>query len=379
MLLVSLTILLCLLYSLLILYYRKSWSDIPDFISSNEAQPRTSITVIIPARNEEKNIKACIQSLMQQTYPHHLWEAIIVDDHSTDRTAEIVQSVKKENISVISLQHVLNSKEIIAAHKKRGIEAGIKKAAGELIVTTDADCTFHPGWLHTIASFYQQYNPSFIAAPVAFTNENSFLKIFQSLDFLSLQGITGASVYKKFHSMCNGANLAYEKKAFEKVGGFSGIDHIASGDDMLLMHKIYKEDPSRVLYLKSGEAVVCTQPAETIADFFQQRIRWASKAGMYEDKRIFFVLLLVYLFNFSMFVLVVYGFFNVVYFYWFAGITLFKTFVELVFLYPVAAFFNKKKLLWFFLPSQPFHILYTVIAGFLGQITTYEWKGRKVK
>ncbi len=60
------------------------------------------------------------------------------------------------------------------------------------------------------------------------------------MDFMVLQGITGASVYKKIHSMCNGANLAYERKLFYEVDGFTGIDHIASGDDMLLMHKIAK-------------------------------------------------------------------------------------------------------------------------------------------
>ena len=98
---------------------------------------------------------------------------------------------------------------------------------------------------------------------------------------MTLQGITGASVYKKFHSMCNGANLAYEKKAFNDAGGFEGIDNIASGDDMLLMHKIQKIYPDRIKYLKSADVVVQTQPQETLKDFMNQRIRWASKADKY--------------------------------------------------------------------------------------------------
>ena len=115
----------------------------------------------------------------------------------------------------------------------KAIEIGISKSTGDLIITTDADCMVRKLWLQTIASFYEKYKPAFIAAPVAYFGENNFLKVFQSLDFMTLQGITGASVYKKFHSMCNGANLAYEKKAFIEVGGFAGIDNIASGDDML--------------------------------------------------------------------------------------------------------------------------------------------------
>jgi hypothetical protein len=56
-----------------------------------------------------------------------------------------------------------------------------------------------------------------------------------------------------------------------------------------------------------------------------------------------------------------------------------KTIIELIFLIPVARFYKKISLLWYFFPAQPFHILYTGIAGFLGQVGSYEWKGRKLK
>jgi cellulose synthase/poly-beta-1,6-N-acetylglucosamine synthase-like glycosyltransferase len=113
------------------------------------------------------------------------------------------------------------------------------------------------------------------------------------MDFMTLQGITGASVQKNILSMCNGANLAYEKEIFTRVNGFAGIDHIASGDDMLLMHKIWKQNPGKVHYLKSPDAIVTTQPMKTWNDFFDQRIRWASKATKYDDQRIIAVLFLV--------------------------------------------------------------------------------------
>ena len=110
--------------------------------------------------------------------------------------------------------------------------------------------------------------------------------------------------------MCNGANLAYTKKAFTEVGGFTGIDNIASGDDMLLMHKIYKLYPDKVMFLKSKDAIVQTAPVNSVKDFFNQRIRWASKADKYDDKRIFVVLLLVYVVNVLLLVLPVIAIFN---------------------------------------------------------------------
>jgi cellulose synthase/poly-beta-1,6-N-acetylglucosamine synthase-like glycosyltransferase len=188
--------------------------------------------------------------------------------------------------------------------------------------------------------------------------------------------------------MCNGANMSYERAAFYKVGGFAGIDNIASGDDMLLMHKIYKQYPDRVLFLKSKEAVVKTASVNTIKQFFNQRIRWASKADKYDDKRILPVLVLVYFFNCLMLVLPIIAIFNNAQYSIFnvqcsilglwLWMLLFKIVVELFFLFPVASFFGKKSMLWFFPLLQPFHICYTIIAGWLGKFGKYTWKERKV-
>ncbi len=380
-------------YAALLIYYRQSWMLVSDFRFS-VSDFKTKISVIIPARNEEENIAACINSILNQSYPKNLFEILIVDDHSTDNTAAIVLNYAAKNVKLISLKDFVGA-NTINSYKKKAIEIAIQQATGTLIVTTDADCIAPQNWLQTIAAFYQKTNAAFIVMPVVIAPYSSseglgvrFIKIFQSLDFMVLQGITAASVHKKFHSMCNGANLAYTKKAFNDVNGFKGIDTIASGDDMLLMHKIFKQNPDGVLFLKSKEVVVQTQPVQSIKAFFYQRIRWASKADKYEDKRIFFVLLLVYLFNVFLLVLLIiaifknqlHSLFNIRYstFDILILLLLLKTFVELYFLYPVATFFNKQLLLYWFPLMQPFHILYTIVAGWLGKFGNYKWKGRKV-
>lgn len=179
--------------------------------------------------------------------------------------------------------------------------------------------------------------------------------------------------------MCNGANLAYAKTAFNEVNGFSGIDHIASGDDMLLMHKIEQKFPGRVLYLKSPGAIVHSLPQETWKDFFNQRIRWASKAPHYQDKRLFRVLLLVYFFNLSFLALFIAGFFHYKYWIFLVAGWLLKTLVELPFFSSVARFYDKQWMIKWFLFFQPLHIAYTIVAGWLGLRGKYEWKDRKVK
>lgn len=386
-LLIIFTGFLLLVYAGLLLYYRVSWTQIPLFeLPVPPSKPSTFISVIIPARNEEKTLPMLLDSLLSQTYPAHLFEVIVIDDYSTDETVSVVK--KYPAYSILSLKDFIPGAPI-NSYKKKAIETGIANGTGELIITTDADCYAEPAWLETIAVFYELHHPSLIVMPVAINCSSRPIEIFQSLDFMTLQGITGASVYKKIHSMCNGANLAYTRKAFEAVEGFKDIDRIASGDDMLLMHKIALAFPEGISFLKSPGVIVQTQPVHSVSAFLNQRIRWASKADKYDDKRIFWVLVLVYIFNVMMLLLPLVSIFcdsrlPAFNYHWsileiWLLLLLFKTLVELVFLYPVAVFFQKQNLLWLFPVAQPFHILYTVIAGWLGKFGTYKWKGRQVK
>ncbi len=387
MALLLISLFLLLIYTWLIFYYRKSWLEIKEFKIGEDWKLKNPvfISIIIAARNEEENIGYCIKSIIEQTYPCHLFEVIVVDDHSTDSTAAIVNSFRKENLHVIKLEDYIGNQEI-NSYKKRAVETAIGQARGRLIVTTDADCVVPLQWLELIANYHKRTGVVLIVAPVTYTRPpitdsffNRFLKVFQSLDFMMLQGITGASVYKKFHNMCNGANLAYEKKVFIEAGGFSGIDKIASGDDMLLMHKIQKLYPDKIGYLKSAGVIVQTHPAKNIREFVNQRIRWASKADKYPDKKITGVLVLVYLFNAWIFFIAICSFFYLKALFLLLLLLGIKTLAELLLLFPVAVFFKNRKMLWWFILCQPFHIIYTLLAGWLGKFDTYRWKGRNVK
>lgn len=373
---VSLIFILFMVYAGLILFYSAAWKKIPPYTFRQQAGDLVS--VIVPARNESENILPLLQSLEAQTYPLSLFEVIVIDDHSEDNTGDLLRSYDGPlRLRAVSLADHLSGQEI-TAHKKKAIEAGIRMATGNLVLTTDADCRFHRDWISVIADFHQSTGARFIAAPVKFIEKPTLLSIFQCLDFISLQGITGASVFSRFHHMCNGANLAYEKTAFFEVNGFEGIDQIPSGDDMLLMHKIAVKYPNDVHYLKHESAIVETAPAPSWKAFFQQRIRWASKATHYEDKRIFRVLVLVYFFNVSFLFMLLASLFNSDWLIVWLGFVVLKTLVEFPFEWMVARFFGQTALLKYFPLLQPVHILYTIIAGWLGKFGSFEWKGRKI-
>jgi cellulose synthase/poly-beta-1,6-N-acetylglucosamine synthase-like glycosyltransferase len=361
------------LYAGLIFFYYYHWLKLEEY-ASPAVQSQLFLSVVIAARNEESTLPRLINDLERQSYPAHLFEVIIVNDFSTDKTGEALSQISSPHFRMI-----VPDADPKSSSKKTALTTGIQEAKGELIVITDADCSVSPAWLSTIASFYKEKNAAFIAAPVQFEHNNSLLQIFQSLDFLTLQGITAAGVSGGFHSMCNGANLAYTKEAFLAVDGFKGIDKVATGDDMLLMHKIKQAKSKQVFYLKSKEAIVRTAPMFTWRDLLMQRRRWASKTLVYDDFRITAVLFFVYLFNCFFILLIVLSFFAKDYWWYAAGYLFLKTLIEVPFVYSVARFFNQQKLLRSFFFLQPLHIFYTVVAGTLSQFGKYEWKGRRTK
>jgi cellulose synthase/poly-beta-1,6-N-acetylglucosamine synthase-like glycosyltransferase len=318
------------------------------------------------------NIGRLLDSLLLQSYPRELVEIIVVNDNSEDGTVSVVNRYKE-----VKLLHMDNA--IRNSYKKRGIEIGIGSATGDFIVTTDADCFAGPEWLAEIAAKIEETDAVFIAAPVLINESGSVVERFQAMDFMVLQGVTAVGVSRKTLSMCNGANMAYKRDVFYEVNGFQGIDNLASGDDMLLLHKIRTRYPDRISYIKSQAAIIQTNPVENWKGFFNQRIRWASKAAYYDDKKITATLIIVYIFNLLFPILLVTGFVDPMYWIIFASLLILKTLVELPFFISLSKFYKKKKLISSFILYQPLHICYTIAAGFLGQIGRYEWKGRKVK
>src|SRR4051794_31146834 len=251
-LLYTICVLLGVAYCCIIIAYRIWFKKLKLFQPSDATAQHYFFSIIIPARNEDDNITNCLQSIVANNYPLTHYEVIVIDDFSTDNTQAYVKAMQQRynNIKLLVLEEMIGNRSLLA-YKKKAIELAIAEAKGDWIVTTDADCLVPRDWLSNLNEYILQTNSMFVAAPVSFINTHSFISIFQCLDFISLQGITAAAVSAGFHSMCNGANLAYSKSIFYAVDGFKGIDNIASGDDMLLMDKIQKQYTGSVGFLFS--------------------------------------------------------------------------------------------------------------------------------
>lgn len=351
------------------------WTRIPS-VTSIPSQPSDYLSIIIPVRNEALNIGNLLTDLENQNFPTTHFEVIVVNDSSTDRTPEIVNqriAQSRCNIRLITLPNTATS-----SPKKRAIETAIKIAKGNLIVSTDGDCRAGAGWLQAIADCHLQTGAKLISGPVTFFAEQSVPDHLQTVEFSSLIGSGASSMAAGFPSMCNGANLAYEKAAFDEVGGYEGVRHIASGDDEFLMHKIAARFRGGVRFLKSKDAIVSTGAHREWDQFFRQRKRWASKWKHYQSKTPLILALYVFLCNFSLIVAGAMFLFGALSTNTFIGLLLIKCAPEWLFLGTVLRFLNKSASIFFIPLTQLIYPFYVCFFGLVVQNPEYEWKGRKL-
>lgn len=371
---ICLSIFLAVAYIFIIFVYRKGWDDLAISESpSVDYQPITKISILIAARNESGSIGKCLDSIIAQNYPKELFEIIVIDDYSTDDTFTIASNKGATAI------HLADYSE--KGSKKKAIETGVSIAKGKLIVATDADCLTQPDWLRHIAHLYETEGYKFIASPVNFYQEKNIFEKSQSLDFMGLMLITGSGINKGFMHMCNGANLAYEREVFYDVGGFQGIDQLASGDDMLLMQKVALKYPGSLGFLKNQAATVFTTAKPTWKSFISQRVRWASKTNSYKEFLVTTILAMVFFFcNNILLNLLLIPFLGKTILFVFLFQLLVKGIMDFILLYPIAIFFKRRDLIKIFIPAFFGHIIYIIVVGILANLVfNYEWKGRRVR
>lgn len=266
------------IYSVLIVSLLYGFRKVPT-IKLQSSKPVIHFSVIIPFRDEAPRLPMLLNSIKQLQYPNAKVSFWFVDDDSQDDSCQLIENFSKENSSINIT--ILKNKRVSNSPKKDAIRTAISQLQSDWIVTTDADCILPPNWLQCFNQEIVLKQPKMIAAPVTYKDEKSFFSYFQLLDFLSLQGTTIGSFGLRIPFMCNGANLAYQKKAFLAVQGFAGNDTIASGDDVFLLEKFVQKWPKKVIYLKSKEALVETFSMATLQELISQRIRWASKSANY--------------------------------------------------------------------------------------------------
>lgn len=350
------SIVITVLYTALMLYFIVGWNKIRSF-STQKKIFTTKVAVIVPFFNEEQTIKKCLVGLLEQNIQTTDYSIIAINDGSTDSSVQIVKELAEE-------YNRLNFVESEGEGKKAALSQAVKMANADLIVTTDADCTYKKDWLSTLVDYYEQYNPRMIIGPVFLKTGNGIFNAFQQLEFNSLI-MTGAGAAGIGHPiMCNGANLAFKKEAFMALEDPLKED-FKSGDDVFLMHNLKKESAEDIHFLKSYSGAVTTQAASGLKKFMKQRQRWASKANGYKDGDTVFTASIVFLISIlpvlgALLMIIEWHYIQPILF-----TLIFKTGIDILFYQQSSTFFKHNSLL----PLVPlFELVYAVYVSVIGTI-----------
>jgi glycosyltransferase involved in cell wall biosynthesis len=171
------------------------------------------ISVVIPAFNEEKLLPQCLEALATQTTKQH-FEVIVVDNNSTDRTAEIARSYAKR----LNLRLLLEKKRGRGAARKRGFA----EAKGDIVFSTDADARVPPDWIERLLPYFKDRKVVGVSGPCLVNDlvwwKNIVVNVTQP---------TMMHVYRLFmgHYWLAGFNFAIRKRVYLDSGGFDARLH----------------------------------------------------------------------------------------------------------------------------------------------------------
>ena len=370
---ISIVILLIYTYSIARLLF--GFNNVKVYESKN-LYPKTKFSLIVPFRNEEKNLSKLLESFSKLNYPHDLIEIIMVDDFSKDQSERVyIQWRMKNNTFDTTL---LENLRLSNSPKKDAIARAIPIVKNEWIITTDADCIVNKNWLLTIDNYIQENNVEMIASSVIYKTKNNWFHHFQQMDLLSLQGTTIGSFGLGKPFMCNGANFAYKKQLFIDLDGFNGNNKIASGDDVFLLQKAIQKSPEKVHFLKSKDTIVVTKPENDLFKLFMQRVRWASKTSSYSSLYAKFLAITVLLMNLSLILSLWFVIIQKMDWKILLGTFLIKYCIDYILLFKTNKFLLNGR---FILPLAssliyPFFASTVAIYSLFGN---YSWKGRRFK
>jgi chlorobactene glucosyltransferase len=231
---------------------------IPSELPGGDGDGRPFVSVIVPARNEAVNISNCVRSLSRSTYPD--FEIIVVDDRSADHTAEIARSVPRGNARRIE---VIDGAPLPDGWlgKPWACHQGAKRAAGQLLLFTDADTTHGPSLNSRAVAGLSEEGADLLTVTGRQLMETFWERLVQPQIFLLMlirfpdfERVARNDRWRD--AIANGQFLLFRREAYEAIGGHEAVRDEVAEDLALAQH--VKRAGLR-LRIRSAEADLATR------------------------------------------------------------------------------------------------------------------------
>ncbi len=259
-------------------YRRKVAKQKIDFLSE-----KPPVSVIICARNEEKNLREKLPLILEQDYPD--FEVIVVDDASDDDTHQLLYMLSANNQRLKMRQIPKGAK--FSSPKKFAVTLGIKAAQNDILLFTDADC--RPTSNQWISQMVANFVPGvqIVLGYGGYERKSGFVSYAISYDTvtIALQYLSFALAGNPYMGV--GRNMAYRKSFFETTPGFVSHMNLQSGDDDLFVNAHANKKNTRVEFSK--ESTTVSEPKTTLSNWFLQKQRHLSTSPLYKTSSRFLI------------------------------------------------------------------------------------------
>jgi cellulose synthase/poly-beta-1,6-N-acetylglucosamine synthase-like glycosyltransferase len=334
-------------------------------------QSLPQVSIIIAARNEEKNIQQCVDKCVAQDYPSDKFEIIVVDDRSEDSTAQIVKSFAThyKNVRLINIAEL--PKEYINSGKKHALKKGIENATGEIFLLTDADCYPESSWIRNIIQYFKE-DTGVVVGHSPIKGKGLINRLIQ-LDNLSIIAVGAGGIGSGYPILSVGRNFAYRRQVYNEINGFDKIRNFSSGDDDLFLMLVRKETDWKINFASNPDSFVFTHPPQNLKEAIKQRMRWASK-GLHYSFFMTLSLIAVFLYNLFLFITIPLFFLNL-----FQSIVpifsfMIKLLGDFIIIYQASRLLNESHIIKYFPIAALLHIPYLLFFALYGTFGEVQWK-----
>ncbi len=187
--------------------------------------PEPQVTVLVTAHNEAERIEACLGAIRGQDFPMERVEVLLVDDRSTDQTAERARGAGLANLRVLRLEEPVPG----LTTRQAALDLGLRAARGEIVLVTDAGGRVPRDWMRELVG-HMGYRDGAVTGPVIFAGRPRALARFQSLDVLMVYNLYAWAHRRGLACGVFAANLAIRRQAYLEIGGFEQIGFAPAPD-----------------------------------------------------------------------------------------------------------------------------------------------------
>jgi cellulose synthase/poly-beta-1,6-N-acetylglucosamine synthase-like glycosyltransferase len=237
-------------------------------------------SVVVAAKDEEGNLPTLLASLEAQSLRE--FQVVLVDDRSRDGTAALMEAFRARHGARV---HVLRNLEEPGSlnPKQAALDIAARRAGGEVLVFTDADCVVPPLWLEGMLGYFRDPRVGIVFGQIALVvpRGGGFLARFQAFDQPLIHQWNSGTAGLGMPGSCFGNNLAARRVVLEEVGGFRGLGETLTEDAALVAAAAKRRWRVRVSTRRS--TMIVTRPQGSWAAFLNQHLRWNMGAFYHQD------------------------------------------------------------------------------------------------